>query len=106
MSEMQWIILLGKIVCIAALASLAGWVAIYTRLAKWWRNPIGRTLVTKTLLIAALLLPTTINLFFTLNPIGVAWVDIALIGAITPVMIWRSVVWMRLGRDQGETGHD
>ena len=102
MSQDQVIVLLFKVGCIAGFISLVGWVIIYTRLARWWKNPIGRTLVVKTLLIAGLLVPTTMSLFFNFNRLTshiAAWVDVVLIGAIAPVMIWRSIVWLREARD-------
>ncbi len=109
MSQDQWIILMGKIACIAGFLSLVGWVAVYTRLAKWWKNPIGRTLVVKTLLIAGLLVPTTLSLFFHFNrhsSLVAAWVDVVLIGAIAPVMIWRTIVWIKVSRMRKIPGED
>lgn len=98
MSQEQLIVLLLKIALIAGFTSIIGWVAVYTRLAKWWRNPIGRTLVIKSLLLAGLLVPTTLSLFFKLTRTGsliAAWVDVVLIGGIAPVMCWRTAVWLR-----------
>lgn len=109
MSQDQWIILLLKIGCIAGFISLTGWVVIYTRLAKWWKNPIGRTLVSKTLLVAGLLVPTTLSLFFNLNRLTshiAAWADVILIGAITPVMTWRSIIWLKVGKGREIPGGD
>ena len=106
MTQAQWLILSFKAVSIAAVCSLTGWIVIYTRVAAWWRNPIGQTLVIKTALIALLLIPTILSLFFHLNRItsmAAGWADVGLIGLITPVMIWRSVVWLQLHRD-GTTG--
>jgi hypothetical protein len=95
-----------KVCLIGAFCSLVGWVVIYTRLARWWTNPIGRTLVVKTLLVAALLIPFILALFFNLTRLDsriVGWIDVFLIGAITPVMIWRSVVWVKASREGDET---
>lgn len=101
MSEDQWIVLLFKIVLISGILSIVTWIAVYTRLAKWWRNAIGRTLVAKSLLLAGLLIPSALSLFFHLNRLTshlAAWADVTLIGAITPVMIWRTAVWLRESR--------
>ena len=90
MTQDQWIVLLLKIALIAAFVSLVGWVTVYTRLAKWWTNSIGRTLVIKSLLIAGLLVPSILALFFQLNRFDsriAAWADVVLIGAIAPVMV-------------------
>lgn len=99
MTQADWLILTLKIALISGLVSLAGWIALYTALAPWWRDPIGRTLVVKTALIAGLFIPTTLSLFFRLSRLDsyiVGWVDMALIGLVTPVMLWRSAVWWRL----------
>lgn len=109
MSQEQWIILLLKMVLISGFASIAVWICVYTKVAKWWRNPVGRSLVTKSALVAVLLIPTTLSLFFDLNrktSLIVAWADVGLIGLITPVMLWRSVVWWRLHRAGTLTRHD
>lgn len=89
--------------------SLFAWVAIYTWLTKGgaWRNPIGQTLIVKTLLIAVLFVPQILSLFFQLNRLDshiAAWVDVALIGLVTPIMIWRSAVWVKLSRKGSGAG--
>lgn len=109
MSQEQAIILLFKIGAIAGFASIITWVAVYTRLAKWWRNPIGRTLVAKSLLLAGLLVPTIMSLFFHFNRLTsyvAGWVDVALICAIAPVMAWRTVVWLKVGKERLESPED
>jgi hypothetical protein len=110
-SEDQWIALCLKIGLIAGFASITVWVALYSRLAKWWRNPLGRTIVIEAVLIAGLFVPQIMSLFFSLNRFDsyiAAWADVALIGLVTPVMLWRCVVWVRLdslGR-LPRNGHD
>lgn len=106
MTQDSLIILLLKVGLIAGSVSLFGWVALYTWLTRGaaWRNPIGRTLVIKTLLIAALFIPQILSLFFHLNRLDshiAAWTDVALIGLVTPIMCWRSAVWVRLSRRGG-----
>jgi hypothetical protein len=99
MDQEQLIILALKVVLISGFVSLAGWIALYSVLASWWRNPIGRTLVSKTALIAALFIPSILGLFFHLSrmtSLVVGWVDVGLIGLVTPVMWWRCAVWIRL----------
>jgi hypothetical protein len=100
-TQADWLVLALKVALICGFASLAAWVAIYSALAPWWLNPIGRTLVAKTALIALLFIPTTLSLFFSLNRLSsliVGWVDMGLIGLVTPVMLWRCVVWLKLHR--------
>lgn len=108
MTQDQWLILALKIATICGFLSLIGWVVLYTVLAKWWRSSIGRTLVAKTLLIAGILLPYGLSLFFNLNRLDshiVGWADAVLIALITPVMIWRAAVWLKVYRKRdGEEG--
>lgn len=105
MTQDQWVILLLKIGVIAGFISLVSWIVVYSLLADWRHNAIGRTLVAKTALIAMLLIPFSLSLFFRLNRLdsrATAWADVVLIGAITPVMLWRIAVWLRLSH--GERG--
>ena len=102
MSQDDLILLLFKIVTVSGFVSLAAWIGDYTRMAKWWKNAIGRTLVTKTALIAALLVPSALSLFFHFNRLTshiAAWIDIALLGSVTPVMLWRIVVFRKISRE-------
>ena len=105
MSQDQWIVLLLRVFLISGFASLVAWIALYTKLARWWRNPIGRTLVIKTALIAVLFIPSILSLFFKMNRLTshiAAWVDVVAIGAVTPVMLWRSAVWLRIYKHDGK----
>ncbi len=105
MTQDQSVILALKVVLIAGFVSLTASVAVYTRLTRWaaWRNPVGRTLMAKSLLLAMALVPTTLSLFFTFNRLTshiAGWVDVALIGAITPVMLWRCLIWVKISRKE------
>jgi hypothetical protein len=94
-----WLILAFKVALISGFVSLAGWVALYSCLAKWWANPIGRTLVRLAALTGALYVPTGLSLFFHLSRLDsrlVGWVDFGLVALVTPEMLWRSAVWWRL----------
>jgi hypothetical protein len=102
-SQIQLINLLLRIFLISGFASIVLWVALYSAWARWWRNVIGRTLVVKDALIAMLLVPTSLSLFFNLSrldSLATAWADVVLIGLITPVMAWRVVAWSRLRRPE------
>jgi hypothetical protein len=104
MTQEQVIILCLKIGLLAGFASIAVWVAVYSRLAKWWKSPIGRTLVIEAVLIAGLFVPQILSLFYNLNRLDsriAAWADVALIGLVTPVMLWRTVVFARMGPSPG-----
>lgn len=101
MTQQSWLVLALKIALVSGFCSLAGWVALYSVLAAWWRTAIGWTLVIKTALVAAMFIPSILALFFHLSARAsyvAGWVDVGLIGAVTPVMCWRSAVWWRLHR--------
>ena len=101
MSQAQWLVLALKVALIAGFVSLVGWVVLYSILADWLHSAIGRTLVAKTTLIAGLFIPTTLSLFFHLSRLDswvAGWVEVGLIGLVTPTMWWRSLVWWRLHR--------
>jgi hypothetical protein len=108
-TQAAWLVLALKAALVSGFLSLAGWVGLYSALADWWRNPIGRTLVAKTALIALLFIPTALSLFFNLNRLDsyiAGWTDAALIGLVSPVMWWRSAVWWRLHRAGRLTGNE
>ena len=102
MTQEQAIILCLKIGLICGGIVILAWVAVYSRLTKGgaWRNPIGLSLIVEALLIAGLFVPQILSLFFNLNRLDsriAAWADVALIGLVTPVMVWRTVVFLRMG---------
>jgi hypothetical protein len=100
-TQAAWLVLTLKIALISGFVSLVGWIALYSALADWWQLPIGRTLVAKTALIAGLFVPSILSLFFHLSAHDsyiAGWVDVALIGLVTPVMLWRCLVWWKLHR--------
>lgn len=100
MTQTQLIVLLLKIGLIAGLASIGLWTAAYSRLADWWSNPVGRTLVVEALLVAGLFVPQILSLFFNLNRLDsyiAAWADVALVGLVSPIMWWRTIVFLRMG---------
>ncbi len=111
MTQEQVIVLCLRTGLITGLAALVAWVAVYTYLTRGaaWKDPIGQTLIAKTLLIAGLFVPSILSLFFHMSRFGshiVAWIDVTLIGLVTPVMIWRSIVFVHESRKGRETGRD
>lgn len=97
------LILLFKIVIIADLVTLAAFIGDYSRLARWWKDPVGRTIAIKDLLLGAALTPSALSLFFRFNRLTsqvAAWVDVALFAAIAVVMAWRIVVFERVHRQK------
>ena len=107
MSQDSLIILLFKIVVVADLVAIAAFIADYSRLAAWYKNPIGRTLVIKDLLLGAAFIPSVLSFFFKFNRLTshiAAWIDIALFAGIAAVMTWRTVVFERIHRDKAAAG--
>jgi hypothetical protein len=107
-SQDQAIILCFKAAEIAGLVTIAVFVGCYSRWAAWWSNPIGRTIVAKDLLLILAFIPSLLSVFLNFSRFTshiAAWADVAVIGLISPVMIWRTIVFGRIHRD-GERGRD
>lgn len=101
MTQAHLIVLLLKVVLVAGAASIAAFTAVYTRYAPWWKDPVGRTIIIESVLLLCCITPTTLSLFFSFSRLTsniAAWADIVLFGLLTPVMLWRCVVWHRLHR--------
>jgi hypothetical protein len=101
MTQDQILILLFKTTLIAGAASFAAFIAIYTKLAPWWRDQLGRTIVIKTALLLAAYIPSILSLFFTFNRLSshiAAWFDVSIFALIAAVMGWRIVVWLKVYR--------
>lgn len=103
MTQDELIILLLKVILIFNIAAIASFIAQYTALAPWWRNSIGRTLVVKDILLSLALVPSLLSLFLSFNRLTshiAAWVDVVLLGAIGPVMVWRMAVFRSVHREK------
>jgi hypothetical protein len=101
------ILLLFKIVLVADVVSIAAFIAQYWRLAPWYKNPIGRTIVIKDILLIVCLLPSVLSLFWHFSRLTshiAAWVDVASFGLIAPVMAWRILVWQSIHKNKAGTG--
>ena len=104
MTQDQWVVLLLRVAIPAAAASLLGWVLVYGRLQPWWRDPIGVTLVVKSLIVVVQLTLLGLAVYLHLNRLDnrvIAWAYTLFTLAICPVMIWRTVVWVRASRPRG-----
>src|SRR5882724_7856531 len=105
MSQDEIIILLFKIILLANLVTILAFVGIYTALAPWWQNEIGRSIVALDLLLGAAFIPSVISLFWHLNRLTshvVAWVDIGIFTLIAAGMAWRCITWIRIHKNSGE----
>ena len=96
MSHAELIVTAQRVVLVTGLTSILTWIGLYTAMAPWWRDPIGRTLVAKSALLACLFVHPILIVFFGLRgSVVAAWADVTLVGLVTPVMVWRIVVWVR-----------
>lgn len=102
MTQDQLIILLLKIGLVSGFSCIVAWIAVYSRLSKGrnWRSPIGRSLMRFAILVAGLLVPFTLSLFFHLTRLDsriTAWYDVVLICAVPAEMATRIIVFLRIG---------
>lgn len=98
MNQQMLLLLAYKITTITVVASTLCFIAVYTKLAPWWRSPIGRTIVWKDIALVMAFLPVVFSLFLKFNRLTsviAAWVDIADFVAITVIMLIRCQVWIR-----------
>ena len=101
MTQDQFIILGFKIADVASVVTIVAFVAYYTRVARWWRNPVGRTIVAKDLALILVLLPSVLSMFLHFNRLTsyvAAWFDVTSFALVPVIMAWRIVVWHRLDR--------
>jgi hypothetical protein len=98
----QLLILLTKIMLIADIVAIVAFVADYSRLAPWWRNPVGRTIVIKDLFLLGVISLVVLSVFFRFSRFTsqvAAWLQIVLLGAMAVAMLWRIVVFERIHRN-------
>lgn len=106
MTQDQVLLLLLKIGLISGIASLLLWILVYGRLQPWWRDHIGINLVALASISAGQLAFLGLALFFHLNRVDslvVDWLYTIFTLAITPVMAWRTLVWIQASRRIAET---
>lgn len=107
MTQDQLFLLLLKIAIPLAILSFLTWVAVYTRLQPWWRDHIGVNLVLNVVISVGQLSFLGLAVYFHLSRIDnrlIGWLYTIFTLAITPLMIWRSIVWIRESRKAAETG--
>jgi hypothetical protein len=100
-SQAAWLVLALKVVLIADVAAVLAFIGDYSRLANWWSNPVGRTIVIKDFLLVLAFTPSILSLFFKFSRssgIAAAWFDISVFAGIAAVMLWRVAVFERIHR--------
>jgi hypothetical protein len=99
MSQEQALILAFKIVEVASVATIAAFVGCYSKWARWWENPIGRTLVFKDIALVLVLIPSILSIFidfsrFTSRIAG--WFDVGALALVPVIMVWRVLVFRKI----------
>lgn len=99
MSQEQLILLAFKVVEVASVVTIAAFVACYSRWARWWGNPIGRTLVFKDIALVLVLIPSILSIFidfsrFTSRIAG--WFDVGAFALVPVIMVWRTWVFWKI----------
>jgi hypothetical protein len=95
------VILLTKTALVADMVSIVAFVLDYSRLAPWWRNPVGRTIVIKDLFLLGVVSLVVASVFFQFSRFTsevAAWAQVALLGGMALAMCWRIWVFERIHR--------
>jgi hypothetical protein len=81
----------------------------YTLQAKWWRNPLGRSIVLESVAILLVLFPETLHFYLhisTATSTGFAWYSLVSFSMIPVIMLSRMVSFERLRRSFKRTDDD
>ena len=101
MTQDAAIILAFKVVEIASVVTIGAFIGCYSRWARWWSNPIGRTIVLKDIALVLVLLPSLLSIFIDFNRLTshiAAWFDVGSFALVPVIMCWRIVVFRRIHR--------
>ena len=102
MTSPSLLILLTKIALIADMAAIIAFVGDYSRLAPWWKNPVGRTIVIKDLFLLGVISLIVAPVFFQFSRFTsevASWIQIILLGGMAIAMVWRILVFERIHRN-------
>lgn len=93
---------LSDVIAVGAIFSVILFIGVYTKLAPWWREPVGLTLVLAEFFILALYVSILLHIVFlpafNAVPVWVSIVDLFITGGIMGVNIWRTFVWFKIAR--------
>lgn len=110
MSQDQAILLAFKVVEVASVVTIAVFITCYSRWARWWSNPIGRTIVLKDIALVMVLIPSILSIFLHFNRLTshiAAWFDVGSFALVPVIMCWRTLVFWKVHRDgNGKSGSD
>ena len=99
MTQDEAIILAFKVVEVASVAAIAAFIGCYSRWARWWSNPIGRTIVLKDIALVLVLIPSILSIFIDFNRLTshiAAWFDIGSFALVPVIMCWRIAVFRKI----------
>lgn len=99
MTQASWLVLAFKVVEIASVVTITAFVGYYTKLAPWYKNPIGRTIVLKDLALILVLIPSILSLFFHFSRVTsyvAAWFDMISFAMVPVIMVWRIAVFRKI----------
>ena len=102
MSQDEIITLCFKIILLTNLAAIFAFIGIYTKLAPWWKDVIGRSIVTFDILLGMAFIPSIVSLFWHINRLTsyvMAWIDVGIFTLIAATMIWRCLTWVRVHKN-------
>jgi hypothetical protein len=109
------LITLTKGALIADIVGITLFVADYSRLAPWWKNPIGRTIVLKDLLLLGVISQVVLSVFFHFSRLTsqvASWIQVGELIGMALAMLWRIWVFERIHRNRprdpgsGQAGPD
>lgn len=101
MTQAQWAALILKIVLIFAILVYCHFTIAYSRWAKWWKNPIGLTMVLEAVALALAYLPVVLSAFLVFSNFSkevALWVLIFFFGCGPAIVEWRTIVMWRLNK--------
>lgn len=108
MTQDQWIVLAFKVVDVASVVAIATFIGYYSRIAAWWSNPIGRTIVFKDIALILVLIPSILSIFLKFSRFTshvAAWFDLVSFAMVPVIMTWRIFVWREI-RKSGRLPRD
>lgn len=100
MSAIEWLSFYAAIP--AAWGSAVLFVAVYSLLAPWWHNPLGRTIVALDGGIILTLLPHMLRLVLGVNEAGTfyAWFEFLAFMLVPASILWRTWILLRIHRSE------
>lgn len=108
MTQDQWVVLAFRVVLIAAEAGAVLFAGVYTFLARWHKNPVGKSVVIVDALLGAGLLPSILSLFLQFNRLTSrvsAWLDVAIFGIMAAGLLHRAALWPKLHYGDGKLSY-